>query len=358
MCSRSSRSSSRSPSSRRRGAWSPSSARRSSTSAETWFFVRWSKRRRSTVGVETLVGRTAVVVRALTPRGQVKVDGEVWEARSEYQLAPGEEVVVTGVDGLVLDVEPARRRATLQADARVRRHRLRGLGAPAGRAHGRGRPARGARRGLAGLERRSPSPGAPTPACTRPGRLRASTREAGRRSRALAEALNAALPDDVAVVTRRGAVDGFHARFSATGRSYRYVVLEPPSRARRSERGGRSGGRDRSTTMRSTRPPRCWSGAHDFTRVHADGDPARGLRARVRAAAWERRGDELHFTITADSFLRHMVRTLVGTMLERGPDDGRTAAPGRAPARGGRGDRAAVGPLPRARRTTTARQPG
>ncbi len=30
-------------------------------------------------------------------------------------------------------------------------------------------------------------------------------------------------------------------------------------------------------------------------------------------------GDELHFTVTADSFLRHMVRTLVGTMLERTP---------------------------------------
>ena len=73
---------------------------------ETWFFVRWSKRRRATVGIETLVGRTAVVVRALTPHGQVKVDGEVWEARSEHHLAPGEEVVVTRVDGLVLDVEP------------------------------------------------------------------------------------------------------------------------------------------------------------------------------------------------------------------------------------------------------------
>ena len=37
------------------------------------------------------------------------------------------------------------------------------------------------------------------------------------------------------------------------------------------------------------------------------------------AAAWERDGDRLDFTITADSFLRHMVRTLVGTMLEAGP---------------------------------------
>jgi membrane protein implicated in regulation of membrane protease activity len=74
--------------------------------AETAFFVRWSKRRRASVGVETLVGRTAVVVRALTPRGQVKIDGEVWEARSDHDLLPGDEVVVAGVDGLVLEVEP------------------------------------------------------------------------------------------------------------------------------------------------------------------------------------------------------------------------------------------------------------
>ena len=76
--------------------------------AETGFFVWWSKRRRAAVGIETLVGRTAVVVRALTPRGQVKVDGEVWEARAAYDLLPGDEVVVSGVDGLVLEVEPVK----------------------------------------------------------------------------------------------------------------------------------------------------------------------------------------------------------------------------------------------------------
>jgi membrane-bound serine protease (ClpP class) len=75
--------------------------------AETTFFVRWSKRRRATVGVETLVGRTAVVVRALSPRGQVKLDGEVWEARGPAGVLRGEEVVVIAVDGLVLDVEPS-----------------------------------------------------------------------------------------------------------------------------------------------------------------------------------------------------------------------------------------------------------
>jgi membrane-bound serine protease (ClpP class) len=73
---------------------------------ETAFFVRWSKRRRAVVGAETLVGRRAVVVRALAPRGQVKLDGEVWEARAQYDALPGDEVVVTSVDGLVLEVEP------------------------------------------------------------------------------------------------------------------------------------------------------------------------------------------------------------------------------------------------------------
>ena len=75
---------------------------------EVTFFARWSKRRRSVVGAETLVGRTGVVVRALAPQGQVRLDGELWEARSTRELAPGATVVVTGLDGLVLEVEPGK----------------------------------------------------------------------------------------------------------------------------------------------------------------------------------------------------------------------------------------------------------
>jgi membrane protein implicated in regulation of membrane protease activity len=75
--------------------------------AETVFFVKWSKRRRATVGVETLVGRRAIVVRALAPRGQVRLAGEIWEARAAGHVPPGVEVTVTAVDGLVLDVTPS-----------------------------------------------------------------------------------------------------------------------------------------------------------------------------------------------------------------------------------------------------------
>jgi membrane protein implicated in regulation of membrane protease activity len=69
--------------------------------AESLVLVRWSKRRRSPVGGEALVGQTAVVANA----GQVRVVGELWEARSERPLVPGERVVVQSVDGLTLVVE-------------------------------------------------------------------------------------------------------------------------------------------------------------------------------------------------------------------------------------------------------------
>jgi tRNA pseudouridine38-40 synthase len=61
-------------------------------------------------------------------------------------------------------------------------------------------------------------------------------------------------------------------------------------------------------------------GEHDFTAFTPTDTQHDVFRRTIRAAAWERRDDELHFTDTADSFLRHMVRTLVGTMLESSPE--------------------------------------
>src|SRR5919197_5843490 len=69
--------------------------------AESLALLRWSRRRRAAVGAEALVGRTAVVA---TPT-QVRVAGELWEARSNDVLVPGQEVVVRGVDGLTLLVD-------------------------------------------------------------------------------------------------------------------------------------------------------------------------------------------------------------------------------------------------------------
>ena len=69
--------------------------------------IRWTRRRRAQVGVETLVGRTAVVLTPLEPVGQVKVEGEIWRARSDRFLPRGTSVRIRTVDGLTLGVEPS-----------------------------------------------------------------------------------------------------------------------------------------------------------------------------------------------------------------------------------------------------------
>lgn len=74
---------------------------------ETGIFLWWSQRRRASVGVESLVGRTGVAVGALQPEGQVKIAGELWKARCAAGCDPGSRVVVREVEGLVLVVDPA-----------------------------------------------------------------------------------------------------------------------------------------------------------------------------------------------------------------------------------------------------------
>jgi tRNA pseudouridine38-40 synthase len=132
-----------------------------------------------------------------------------------------------------------------------------------------------------------------------------------------AAALNAALPDDVAVWSVEEAALGFHARFSATARSYRYLVLTRRERSALQAR-------------RALWWPRAIHdealhaaaasivGSHDFRAFTPSETQHEVFTRDVAAAAWERGDDRLQFTITADSFLRHMVRTLVGTMLELG----------------------------------------
>ena len=135
-----------------------------------------------------------------------------------------------------------------------------------------------------------------------------------------AEALNAALPADVAVVGAAEAGADFHARFSARSRSYRYRVFTRPARSpfesTRSLWWRRPVSLERLQACAALLP-----GEHDFRAFTPTETQHDVFRREIRAAAWETRPDGLDFTVTADSFLRHMVRTLVGTMLERTPDE-------------------------------------
>jgi tRNA pseudouridine38-40 synthase len=135
-----------------------------------------------------------------------------------------------------------------------------------------------------------------------------------------AEALNAVLPDDVAVGDVQEAPADFHARYSARSRSYRYRIWRRPERSpfevNRSLWHPR-----RIDPQKLSASAAMVIGEHDF-RAFTPTETQHDSFVRVVAdARWFARGDALELEITADSFLRHMVRTLVGTMLERDPDD-------------------------------------
>ena len=130
-----------------------------------------------------------------------------------------------------------------------------------------------------------------------------------------AEALNAALPEDVAVVVAEEVAADFHARFSARSRAYRYRILR--RRVRSPFAVTRALWWPRPLDLDALREAAALlPGEHDFRAFTPTETQHEVLRRNVLAAAWEEAGEELHFTIEADGFLRHMVRTLVGTMLE------------------------------------------
>ena len=72
---------------------------------EIAYFQRRMRRQKVQTGIENLVGATGEVIEQLAPTGQVRVLGELWQARSSSRLPRGSHVRVVAVDGLQLDVE-------------------------------------------------------------------------------------------------------------------------------------------------------------------------------------------------------------------------------------------------------------
>lgn len=79
--------------------------------AEVGYWHRRMRRQRVVTGAEDLIGAIGEVTESCAPRGRIRLQGELWDARSQGEIRHGAPVRVVAVDGLVLEVEPISRDA-------------------------------------------------------------------------------------------------------------------------------------------------------------------------------------------------------------------------------------------------------
>ncbi|MGQ9456856.1 MAG: tRNA pseudouridine(38-40) synthase TruA [Anaerolineae bacterium] len=132
----------------------------------------------------------------------------------------------------------------------------------------------------------------------------------------LRNALNALLPRSVAVLDVAWAPEGFHPRFDAVSRTYRYRVFNRPVRSPFEERFAWHVPEPLDVEPMNAAAA-LLVGVHDFASF---GQPTQGDTTvrEVYRAHWERQGDLVLFEIEANGFLRGMVRSLVGTLVDVG----------------------------------------
>ena len=130
--------------------------------------------------------------------------------------------------------------------------------------------------------------------------------------------LNSLLPRDIVVQSAEEVDLQFHAQFGAKRKIYRYVILhrEVPSALYRNYSWRVSGALDVAVMEEASR---ILEGKQDFTSFRgAEADTEDPVR-EVFQTGWSiKESDFLHFTIEADGFLKHMVRNIVGTLVEVG----------------------------------------
>lgn len=141
--------------------------------------------------------------------------------------------------------------------------------------------------------------------------------DAERPLRAWVLGANAWLPQGVAVQWARAVAPAFHARFSAVHRRYRYLIL---TRAQRPAllAGAVCHERRALDAGRMHEAAQSLLGERDFSAFRGAGCQSRTPMRRVARIAVERDGDLLAIDITANAFLLHMVRNIVGSLLAIG----------------------------------------
>ena len=129
--------------------------------------------------------------------------------------------------------------------------------------------------------------------------------------------VNALLPDSVAVLWAKQVPEDFSARYSATARTYRYLLVNRPVRpALAAHYAGWCHAPLEVERMRAAAT--LLTGEHDFSAFRAAECQAKNPVRTLHCLSVERRGERVEFEASANAFLQHMVRNLVGTLVDVG----------------------------------------
>jgi len=138
--------------------------------------------------------------------------------------------------------------------------------------------------------------------------------DAVRQDNAWVRGANTHLPPSVAVLWARPVPDDFHARFSARGRHYRYVLLNRPQRP--GLKAGRVGWHHHPLDEQAmARGAALLLGEHDFSAFRSAECQAKSPIKLLHEARVERHGELLVLDFAASAFLHHMVRNIVGALV-------------------------------------------
>lgn len=147
----------------------------------------------------------------------------------------------------------------------------------------------------------------------------------------LAKALNDALPSAIRVLNAEEVPPEFHARKSSLAKTYQYRIYRgeicppflaryvyhhpyPLDEARMIDAAGLAVGQHDFTSFAAVDPEKNAPEKRNALESGQEGSTANNVRT-IYSSAWQRQGDELHYTVRGNGFLHHMVRNLVGTFL-------------------------------------------
>jgi tRNA pseudouridine38-40 synthase len=132
----------------------------------------------------------------------------------------------------------------------------------------------------------------------------------------LRRALNAVLPDDIWIAAADEVPAEFHARYSATARSYNYRIGTSEEAWSPFQRRWCWPLRDAPAIEALNDAAKHFLGTHSFQAFAKAGQPERGYMCTVTAAQWSTWQYGLQLAVSANRFLHHMVRYMVGTMVD------------------------------------------